>query len=171
VGIVGIAALVTREGIEGRFGDGFPRRGWTVLSVTLAVLLTFMWLGRIMAALDGDLVTAGLTSETTLTIQALDLGLVVPALLLSAAIAWHRSQVGYAFVAALSVTLVGMAGAIVAMLLSAAVVEDTLEVAPIAIFGIAGAAGLIIAIRAYHAVVRSPVTPSGATTQVAVPAG
>jgi hypothetical protein len=153
VAIVGIAALVARDGVAGRFSDDFPRVGWTALSVTMSLLLVFMWLGRIRLALDGDLATAGLTSEATMTVQALDLGLVVPTLLLSAALAWRRSAVGYAFVASLSIMFLGMASAIVAMLLSAAVVEGTTEVVPIAIFGVAGVAALAICIRAYRSVV------------------
>jgi hypothetical protein len=153
VAIVGIVALVAREGVAGRFSDDFPRVGWTVLSVTMSLLLVFLWLSRIRLALDGDLSTAGLTSETTMTVQALDLGLVVPALSLSAVLAWRRSAGGYAFVASLSIMFVGMAGAIVAMLLSAAIVEGTTEVVPIAIFGVAGVAALAICVQAYRSVV------------------
>lgn len=151
--LLGVAALVTRDGVTGRFGGSFPRVAWSVLSVTMATLLTVSWLARIRQALDGDLAGAGLTSETTLTVQAIDLAVVVPLLVLSAALAWRRSAVGYAFVSALSVTFVGMAGAIVAMLVSAAVVEGVAEVGPIAIFGIAALAGLAVSIRAFQAVI------------------
>ncbi len=150
--MLGIAALVARTGVTDRFGERFPRVAWAALSVTMAVLLTFMWLARIRQALDGDLVAAGLTSAATLTVQAIDLGIVVPLLVLSAALAWRRSAAGYAFVTSLSVTFVGMAGAIVGMLLSAAVVEGVVEVVPIAIFGLAGAAAIVVCVRAYQAV-------------------
>ena len=103
----------------------------------MAALLTVMWLGRIGTALSGDLAAAGLTSETTLTIQALDLGFVVPALALSAVLAWRRSPAGYALSTALTVTFVGMAIAIVSMLLSAFLVEGSFEIVPIAIFALA----------------------------------
>jgi hypothetical protein len=154
IAIVGIATQVAQDGVAGRFSAAFPRVGWTVLSVVMAAMLAVLWLGRIRVAVDGDLATAGLTSETTLTVQALDLGLVVPTLLLSSALAWRRSEVGYAFVASLSVWFVGMAGAIVGMLVSAAIVEGEVEVVPIAIFGVAGLAGLVIGIRAYRSIVR-----------------
>jgi hypothetical protein len=152
VAILGIVALVAREGVAGRFSDDFPRRGWVAPSATMCLLLTVMWLGRIKVALDGDLVTAGLTTETTLTVQALDLGLVVPMLLLSAVLAWQHNPVGYALVTSLSVMFVGMSGAIATMLVSAAVVEGALEVVPIAIFGVAGILGLAVSIRAFRAV-------------------
>lgn len=151
--MLGIAAQVARAGIVGRFGERFPRVAWAALSVTMAVLLTFMWLGRIRQALDGDLAAAGLTSSATLTVQAIDLGIVVPLLVLSAVLAWRRSALGYAFVTSLSVTFMGMAGAIVGMLLSAALVEGVVEVVPIAIFGLAALAGLAVCVRAYRAVI------------------
>jgi hypothetical protein len=118
----------------------------------MCLFLSVIWLGRIKVALDGDLVTAGLTTETTLTVQALDLGLVVPMLLLSAVLAWQHNPVGYALVTSLSVMFVGMSGAIATMLVSAAVVEGALEVVPIAIFGVAGILGLAVSIRAFRAV-------------------
>lgn len=152
VALVGTGWLVARDGVQGRFSASYPRLGWTALSVTMALMLTLMWLARIRTALGGDLAAAGLTSETTLTVQALDLGLVVPALVLSAALVWHGSDAGRAFATSLSVAFVGMAGAILSMLLSAAVVEGVAEVVPLAIFGTAGAVGLVVAARMYRSV-------------------
>ena len=160
VAMLGIVGLLAREGVSGRFSPGFPRRGWIGLSVTMSLMLSVLWLARIRAALEGDLVGAGLTTETTLTVQALDLGLVVPVLLVSATLAWRRSDTGYALVTALSVMFTGMAGAIVGMLLSAAVVEGAAEVVPIVIFGVAGLLGLVVAVRAHRAVrPLAPVAP------------
>jgi hypothetical protein len=98
-------------------------------------LLVVMWLARISAGLRGDLVAAGLSGETTLTVQALDLGLMVPISLLGAFLVWRGSAIGQALAAAWSVTFVAMAAAIVGMLISAALVEGRLEIVPVAIFG------------------------------------
>jgi hypothetical protein len=153
IAIIGVTGLVAREGLGGRFSEAFPRRGWVTLSVGMSALLSVAWLGRIKVALDGDLVAAGLTSETTLTVQALDLGLVVPVLLLSAALVWQRIPVGYALATSLSVMFAGMAGAIVGMLLSAAAVEGAAEVGPIALFGVAAILAVGVGIRAFQAVI------------------
>ena len=163
LGIVWIGASVARSGATGLFHESFPRRGWAALSLTMAALLTVMWLGRIGTALSGDLAAAGLTSETTLTIQALDLGFVVPALALSAVLAWRRSPAGYALSTALTVTFVGMAIAIVSMLLSAFLVEGSFEVVPVAIFALAAAAGVWIGVRAF-----ASTTSSGLTSTLAM---
>lgn len=55
--------------------------------------------------------------------------------------------------AAYSVTFVAMASAIVGMLLSAWAVEGILEVAPVAIFGVAASAAVALGARIYGSVV------------------
>lgn len=170
IAIIGVIGLIAREGVAGRFSEDFPRRGWVALTGTMCLFLTVMWLGRIRVALDGDLAAAGLTTETTLTVQALDLGLVVPVLLLSAALAWQRSPVGYALATSLSVMYAGMAGAIAGMLLSAAVVEGTVEVVPIAIFGVAGVLAVGVALRAFQAVIPGSVSRVASSSRAAAAA-
>ena len=152
LGMVWIGASVAREGLAGHFGDHFPRRSWAALSVAMASLLTLLWLARIVAGWSGDLVTAGLTSETTLTIQALDLGLLVPAALLSAVLTWRRSKVGYAFATVFAVTFAAMSAAIASMLLSAWAVEGSLEIVPLTVFAVAAAAAVVIGSRAFRSV-------------------
>jgi hypothetical protein len=160
LGILWIGGALVRDGLGGRFAETFPRRSWAILNVAMAALLTILWLGRIAAGLGGDLVTAGLTSETTLTVQALDLGLMVPLSVLGAVLVWRRTDVGYAFAAAWSVTFVAMSAAIMAMLLSAFAVEGTLEIVPIAIFGLAASAGIVIGIRAYQSIESTDPAPA-----------
>lgn len=152
-GVVWIGVSIAREGVAGRFSERFPRRGWAVLNIAMSAILTLLWLQRIAAALGGDLLGTGLTSETTMTVQALDLGLVVPTSAFIAVLVWRRSRAGYALAAAYSVSFVSMALAIVGMLLSAWAVEGTLEVAPVAIFGLAALAAVAIGARMYGSVV------------------
>jgi hypothetical protein len=137
---------------DGRFSDQFPRRSWASLNLVMAFLLVLLWTRRIASGLSGDLSGAGITSETTMTVQALDLGIVVPAALLAAVLAWRRRTAGYVIGAAFSVTFVALAVAIVGMLLSAWVVEGALELVPIVIFGSAAAAGAVIGIHIYRSV-------------------
>jgi hypothetical protein len=116
----------------------------------MAALLVVMWSARIGAGLGGDLATAGLQGETTLVVQALDLGLVVPTALLIAALAWRRTAVGRVLASVYVVTSVAMSAAIVSMLVSAGVVEAAFELPPIAIFGTSLVAMLVLALRMYR---------------------
>jgi hypothetical protein len=152
-GIVWIGVSIAREGVAGRFGERFPRRSLAVLNTAMAALLTLLWVQRIAAALGGDLLVGGLTSETTMTVQALDLGLMVPTSVFIAVLAWRRSAAGYVLASAYSVTFVAMALAIVGMLLSAWAVEGVLEAPPVAIFGLAALAAVAIGRRMYRSVV------------------
>jgi len=149
VGMVWIGIGIAREGAARRFSERFPRRRWAVLNVVMASLLTLLWVQRVATALAGDLAPGGLTSETTMTVQALDLGLVVPTSVFIAVLAWRRSPAGYMLAAAYAVTFVAMASAIVGMLLSAWAVEGALAVPPVAIFGLAAAAAVALGARMY----------------------
>lgn len=163
-GIVWIGVSVAREGLAWRFSERFPRRSWAALSIAMAAMLTLLWVQRVAAALGGDLLVGGLTSETTMTVQALDLGLVVPTSVFIAVLALRRSAAGYVMAMAYAVSFVAMALAIVGMMLSAWAVEGVLEVAPVAIFGVAAAAAVALGARMYGSVVpaRDYSSPAGA---------
>ena len=150
VGLVWFGASVANDGIADRFGEDFPGRPFAVVSVLMAVLLVVMWTGRIVAGLTGDLAAAGLYGETTLVVQAVDLGLVVPTALLIAALAWRRTAVGHVLASVYVVTSVAMSAAIVAMLVSAGIVEGSFELPPILIFGAYMVAMLVLAVRMYR---------------------
>lgn len=153
LGILGmIWSLATAGGGE-RLADTFPRRGWAVLNLAMSGLLTLSWLARIRMALNDE--PGILLGETTLTVQALDLGLMVPISVLAAVLVLRRVEVGYLLAAAFGVTYMTMTVAITAMLLSAWAIEGTLEVAPVAIFGLAALSSLVLLVRTYQAPTRA----------------
>lgn len=150
IALIWFGASVARDGIADRFGADFPGRPFAVISVVMAILLVVMWTARIAAGLSGDLEAAGLQGETTLVVQALDLGLVVPTALLIAALAWRRTDAGQVLASIYVVTSVSMSAAIVAMLVSAGIVEASFELPPILIFGAFLVATLALAIQMYR---------------------
>ncbi len=113
---------------------GFPRRSLITFGFLAAALLVAMWVPRISTGLSGDLAGAGLLGTPTLSVQALDLGLVVPLALATSVVVLRRRPAGLLLAALSSVKAVTMAGAILAMLISAWLVEGSLEVVPFAIF-------------------------------------
>lgn len=133
-GIVWILSRTDLTDLAARIGDGFPRRTIVGFGTAIAMLLVAMWVPRIATGLAGDLAGAGLLGTPTLSVQALDLGLVVPLSLATAAFVARRHRVGYLLAALFSVKAVTMAGAIVAMGVSAWMVEGRLDVIPFAIF-------------------------------------
>jgi hypothetical protein len=151
LGIVWIGASLASEGLAGRFADRFPRRSWAILSIGMSALLTVMWLGRIVQGLSGD-VSGLLHGETTMTVQALDLGIVVPASVLIAIGALRRIPAAMAAAVAFAFTFVGLSAAIASMLVSAWLSTGALELPPIVIFVAATAGGVLVGWRMFEAV-------------------
>jgi hypothetical protein len=156
VGIMGVGALIADAGVRDRFDQRFPRRSYAALTIGMALLLTIMWIGRIADGLAAE--TVILHGETTMTVQALDLGLVVPVSALLGLAALRRHPAGMAAAAAFGVTFVAMAAAIAAMMVSASIVTGVLQLPPVIVFGLACLAGLI-AIARIHASVRQTAEP------------
>jgi hypothetical protein len=160
VGIAWIGWSLVREHPATRFAEWFPRRGWATLNLAMSGLLTLLWLQRIALATRGE--PGLLLGETTLTVQALDLGLLVPTSVSVAVLVLRRSEIGYALAASFGVTFATMTAAIAAMLLSAAVIEGRLEVVPLAIFALASLASIALLIRSYRPAADVSRTPDDA---------
>lgn len=164
-----VGYTIAREASTGSDAT-FPRRRWAALSLGMSGLLTLMWIQRIA---DGLAATVpALEGETSMTVQALDLGLVVPVSAVIAVAALRRLRIGELAATAFAVMLVAMSAAIGAMMLSAAVVTGTLAVPPLVIFGGASLAGLALAVPMLRGVERSAGArrPSSLRTRAGAPA-
>ena len=127
----------------------------------MAFLLTVLWIGRIVEGLTGPLTLHG---ETTMTIQALDLGLVVPIAVGTAILGLRRHAAAMAAATAFAVMFVAMCAAIGSMLVSAWLVTGVLELPPILVFAVAAGAGLVVGVRMYASVRTDTLAPAAATT-------
>lgn len=82
------------EGLPARFSDRLPR-GWIAgLLFFAGGFLLLAWLGRIAPTVFGDQ-TPALENATSMFIQAMDLGLIVPLCLLSGVLLLRRRPWGY----------------------------------------------------------------------------
>lgn len=77
------------------FSPGLPRRAITIFLFVGGGFLLIAWLGRIGPSLLTNQPPIGLESYTTLIIQALDLGLIMPTAFLSGILLWKRHPWGY----------------------------------------------------------------------------
>jgi hypothetical protein len=155
IGIAWFVASIPLDELERRVTDRFPYRAMAVFSVAMALVLLGMWLPMIAAVLGGQLQDT-LNGQTTLVVQALDLGLVVPVAIATAVLAWRRRPLGTLLAATLVIKGLAMAVAIVAMVLSAWYVEGELEVAGLVIFVVAGGACAALARAMYRAIQEDP---------------
>jgi hypothetical protein len=160
--LAGIAWIVPGLGV-GQFdrivSDRFPRKSMALLCLFMALLLVAMWLSMIVRAMGGT-VQGVLLGQTTLVIQAYDLGLIVPLLVLTGIATLRRRSLGYFLCSIMVVKAVIMASAIAAMLLSAWAVEGRLELPPFLIFAGVALFSALLLIRMYSSIDPSRVARS-----------
>ncbi len=146
LGIAWFVSAIDVGDLARQVRPGFPRRALAIFAVAMSLMLVGMWVPRIMAGIAGDPVAANLLGTPTLTVQALDLGLLVPLSLTTAVLVWRRHRAGYVLGALFTVKAVTMAAAIAAMLVSAWWVEGSLEIVPFVTFGgVTAFAGILAA--------------------------
>lgn len=150
VGAIALLVAVGRDGVSA-VPTHFPRRSTAAFAIVMSGVLLLMWAGRIAVGLaaGGE---ATLLGQTTLVVQAMDLGLVVPAGLFVGIALLRRRLSGYLFAPVYLVTATAMAAAILAMLLSAWAVEGELVLGPALLFAVATAAGAWLGLEAFGAV-------------------
>jgi hypothetical protein len=155
LGLVGAVILLADGAVAGRFTAAYPRRQWAGVSVAMSVLLLGLWAARIAEGLAASSPT--LHGETTMTVQALDLGLLVPISVALAAATLRRHPAGLAAGAAFAVTFVTLSAAIAAMMVSSWIVTGVSALPPIVVFGAASLVGLWVTVQMYRSAVTSAV--------------
>jgi len=101
--------------LPSRFSDRLPRRGIAIVLFAIGGFLLLAWLGRIVPALLTGAPPYGLESYTTLVIQALDLGLIVPLAILAGLLLLKARPLGYLLAAVALLKGLTMATAVSAM--------------------------------------------------------
>ena len=160
--IVWLVSTVDVTALSRGVSGAFPRRGMAALCLIVSLALVGMWLQRIVAGLRGDLEAAMLLGQTTMVVQALDLGLVVPLAVFTAVVILRRRPVGFLLGPVFVVKAVAMASAICAMILGAWSVEGRLDKGALAFFGGAALASLWLGLRMYRSL------PNGADAPASI---
>lgn len=157
VGIAAIASAVDLGKLAASVTERFPRKGVVVLCAAIALLLPGMWIPRLVSVVGGELKGA-LHGQTTMVVDAMDLGLLVPLAIATALLVWRARPVGYLLAVALVVKALAMATAISAMVLSAWATEGTLDAGGLGIFAVAAVVSLALAVKMFRSIAPAPVT-------------
>jgi hypothetical protein len=158
--------------LEASVSARFPHRAAAGLGVFMAGLLAVMWLPMI-ASTVGQTTVDQLDGATTLVVQALDLGLLVPLGIFTAVTVARRMPVGYVLASVVVVKAVAMPAAICAMLLVEAATTGELAAPFIAIFALTAVAAALIGARVYGSIggpERAPANPAATPLGSASPA-
>lgn len=163
--LVWIISTISIYALPKRIGKGFPRIGMGIFSLAIGILLIGMWMGRIIPALAGD-IEGLLLGQTTLVVQALDLGIIVPLALFTAGAVLRRQPIGFVLAPVLAVKGAAMGAAICAMVIAAWIVEGVPTIVPLSLFAVITLVSLWLAFRIYRSI---PIRQEEPETGAAVP--
>lgn len=156
-GIVWIVSGLDMDSLPARFDGRFPRRGMAIFSMLMGLALILMWSSRIATGLSGDMAGAMMLGTPTLSVQAMDLGIIVPLAFLTGITALRRHVWSYLLVPVFAVKGVTMSGAVFAMVISAWMVEGRLDTGPAIMFGSATLFAAWLCWLVFRSVRRAPV--------------
>jgi hypothetical protein len=157
LGFVLSIVSIDPDWLRGQFGTRFAPRavGWSL--VGFGALLALLWLGRIVPALLTGKTPPGLDSDTTLFVQAGDLGIIIPAAVLAGILLMRGRAIGYLLAAVMLVNASTFGLALLAMAASmtaAGVVVAPIEVvffSALAVVFLVSTAHTLLSIRAQSA--------------------
>ncbi|WP_432666874.1 hypothetical protein R9X47_11010 [Wukongibacter baidiensis] len=106
------------EGLSYRFPKKLPKKVIAGFSIFIGNTILLMWMGRIIPSLISNAVPVGLESYSTLVIQALDVGIIVPIAILSAVLLLRNRPWGYLLASVFLIKSVTLSAAVSAMALA-----------------------------------------------------
>lgn len=116
------------------FKNKLPTVLFGVFQLFIALVITLLWLSKIAPTIFGSDVPAGLEHYTTLVIQGMDLGFVVPAAVLSGVLIIKRKPAGYLLTSVIILKAITMLTSLSAMIIGQALADVTMPLVEIIIF-------------------------------------
>ena len=98
-------------------------------------MIFFMWIGRIVPTIGKDTAPVGLDNCTSLVIQAMDMGIIVPACFVIAYLLRIKHKLGYILGPVIIVKAVTLVTAVLAMAIYMKISGVEVDVASFVIFG------------------------------------
>ncbi len=117
---------VDLQALPGQISDRLPRAPIAGFLFFIGLVLTLMWLGRLAPSFTQGLPPVGLEHYTTLIIQAMDLGLIVPLSILAGVLLLKKSAWGY-----LITSVVVFKGMVLLIAIMAMIINQALAGLPI----------------------------------------
>jgi hypothetical protein len=115
------------ESLPGHFSDRLPRRAIAGVLFAVGAFLLLAWLGRTVPTLNSR--TVVLENTTTMVIQAMDLGLIVPLAFLSGILLLRRRAWGYLLASVAVMKMLTMGASVSAMGINMAL--SGVEISPV----------------------------------------
>ena len=138
--ILALMALDPAE-VAAHIGKRFPRRAITTYFLVVAGFLALAWLGLVVSPMLTGEAPAGLESTTTMVIQVLDLGVIVPTAILTALLLRKGNAWGYTLSLVVLLKILTMGAALISMIavqLLSGVAVDPVVTAGFAVISLSG---------------------------------
>lgn len=133
-GFVSLFMSFDREQLRSSFNERFPVRFIGGILIFIGTALLLMWLGRIVPSLISGGEPAGLDHYTTLVIQALDLGFIVPSAFIAGVSLIRRKSLGYLLAPVLILKAASLLAAITVMAVMTIISGLTVNYAELFVF-------------------------------------
>lgn len=146
--------------VPSKFKAGLPVKFLSGFQFFIAFVIGMMWLGKIAPSLAGA-VPAGLEHYTTLVIQAMDLGIVVPTGILSGVMLLKRKPVGYLLSSVVIIKGITMLTAISAMIVNQLLYGVKVSPAELIIFPAFNLFAIVCLVLLLKNIVKSNRVPAG----------
>lgn len=138
------------EKIPSMFKEKLPIRFLAGFQFFIALMLGLLWLGKISSSIFSEAIPVGLEHYTTLVIQAMDLGFIVPIAVISGVLLLKRKPFGYLFTSIIIIKAITMLTSITAMIINSylsGVVVNPIEVLVFSAFNLLAIIAFIILIK------------------------
>lgn len=133
--------------VEEHLTEKYPRRSIIAFFIVLAVFLLFAWLGLVVPAMLSGSAPDGLEAYTTMVIQALDLGVIVPTAILTTVLLIKQRTFGYKLSYVVLIKGMTMGIALVAMLIAQYMAGVDVGIVETVMFSLIALAGLQLTLR------------------------
>jgi hypothetical protein len=122
------------EELKSSFSDKLPVKFVGGFLIFMSVAVGLMWLGRILPPLLGGTKPLGLEHYTTMVIQGMDLGILLPAVVLGAVLIIKRRPFGYLLSSIMIIKLITLLTSLTAMIIGQAYAGVKMGVVEIGLF-------------------------------------
>ena len=126
---------LTEKTVISMFGETVELYGKGLYLIASGVLIFLMWIGRIVPTIGKDIAPVGLDNCTTAVIQAMDLGIIVPACFVIAYLLKIKHKLGYILGPVIIVKAVTLVTAVMAMAICMKISGVEVDMASFFVFG------------------------------------
>lgn len=132
------------KSIKSYFMDPFKAKGIISFQWFVAIMIGLLWVSKIAPTWISSLSPLGLEHYTTLVIQAMDLGFVVPTAIISAVLLQQRKPLGYLLSSVVLIKGIALLISITAMIISMMISGVATSIIEITVFGILDIFGIYV---------------------------